>query len=187
MCLLGNRLLSEENSGNCTKEEGSALWNLYCKYQEDIVEGVSAIGANLTSRVVKCDPYFLSHNTSLVPGIRGLASGVFMGIITFFIVIFVFQLYSERDVIQIHVVLVTSRKSWSLAFRRGPSRGKDHEPRGHWDFGSAALQPGVVGYINNVHLIGWHLLPQRYWYIKKEKNNVHISLPLKRTIPNGFW
>ncbi|EFX88997.1 hypothetical protein DAPPUDRAFT_41064 [Daphnia pulex] len=59
MCLLGNRLLSQENSGNCTKEEGSALWNLYCK-------------------AVKCDPYFLSHNTSLVPGIRGLASGVFM-------------------------------------------------------------------------------------------------------------
>jgi potassium/chloride transporter 4/5/6 len=79
MCLLGNRLLSQENSGNCTKEEGSALWNLYCKYTDEIVEGVSNIGANLTSRAVKCDPYFLSHNTSLVPGIHGLASGVFMG------------------------------------------------------------------------------------------------------------
>ncbi|XP_045025861.1 solute carrier family 12 member 4 isoform X2 [Daphnia magna] len=78
MCLLGNRLLSQEHSGNCTKEEGSALWNLYCKYQDELVEGVTTIGANLTSRAVKCDPYFLSHNTSLVPGIRGLASGVFM-------------------------------------------------------------------------------------------------------------
>lgn len=87
MCLLGNRLLSQENSGNCTKEEGSALWNLYCKYQDEIVEGVTNIGANLTSRVVKCDPYFLSHNTSLVPGIRGLASGVFMGTIKLFIFI----------------------------------------------------------------------------------------------------
>ncbi|XP_057370739.1 solute carrier family 12 member 4-like isoform X1 [Daphnia carinata] len=78
MCLLGNRLLSQEHSGNCTKEEGSALWNLYCKYQDELVEGVTTLGANLTSRVVKCDPYFLSHNTSLVPGIRGLASGVFI-------------------------------------------------------------------------------------------------------------
>ncbi|KAI9564397.1 hypothetical protein GHT06_008136 [Daphnia sinensis] len=78
MCLLGNRLLSQEHSGNCTKEEGSALWNLYCKYQDELVEGVTTLGANLTNRMVKCDPYFVSHNTSLVPGIRGLASGVFM-------------------------------------------------------------------------------------------------------------
>lgn len=80
MCMLGNRLLSDENSGNCTKEEGSPLWNLYCKYQDELVEGIGAIGANITNRVVKCDPYFESHNTSRVQGIKGLASGVFLGI-----------------------------------------------------------------------------------------------------------
>lgn len=77
--MLGNRLLSQDNTGNCTKEEGSPLWNLFCKYQDELAEGVSAIGANLTTRIAKCDPYFDMHNTSRVKGIRGLASGVFLG------------------------------------------------------------------------------------------------------------
>lgn len=77
--MLGNRLLSEENTGNCTKEEGSPLWNLFCKYQDEIVDSVS----NLTARVAKCDPYFEAHNTSRIQGIRGLASGVFLGNLLF--------------------------------------------------------------------------------------------------------
>ena len=79
--MLGNRLLAQENTGNCTKEEGSPLWELFCKYQDELVEGVVGFGANLTRRVAKCDPYFEAHNTTLVPGIRGLASGVFLGIL----------------------------------------------------------------------------------------------------------
>jgi len=64
MCFLGNRLLKSEHSGNCTKEEGSPLWELFC---------------NLNNRtlVYECDPYFEAHNTSLVRGVKGLQSGVF--------------------------------------------------------------------------------------------------------------
>uniref|UniRef100_A0A6B2E4U6 Putative amino acid transporter n=1 Tax=Phlebotomus kandelakii TaxID=1109342 RepID=A0A6B2E4U6_9DIPT len=58
MCVLGNRLLKDIPIENCTQEEGGQLWNLFCAEQP-------------------CDPYFLSHNTSTVRGIRGLASGVF--------------------------------------------------------------------------------------------------------------
>ena len=82
--MLGNRLLSDENSGNCTKEEGSPLWNLYCQYTDVMVDqlvGGSGAGAgnNRTIQVARCDPYFESHNVTLIPGIRGLASGVFLG------------------------------------------------------------------------------------------------------------
>lgn len=79
LCLLGNRLLAGELQDNCTKDEGSPVWQQFCKYQDELVEGVSALGANLTTQVIKCDSYFDSHNTSLVKGIRGLASGVFLG------------------------------------------------------------------------------------------------------------
>lgn len=75
MCLLGNRLLAEEGAGNCTKEEGSALWNTFCKYQEVVIDGL----LNSTVRVAQCDPYFEKSNVTRVPGIRGLASGVIMG------------------------------------------------------------------------------------------------------------
>lgn len=79
MCLLGNRLLAKELDDNCTKAEGSPLWNQFCQYQEELIEGVAALGTNLTTQVIKCDSYFESHNVSVVQGIRGLASGVFLG------------------------------------------------------------------------------------------------------------
>ncbi|GAB0091147.1 solute carrier family 12 member 6 [Sergentomyia squamirostris] len=58
MCVLGNRLLKDIPIENCTQEKGGHLWNLFCAQEP-------------------CDPYFLSHNISVVRGIRGLASGVF--------------------------------------------------------------------------------------------------------------
>jgi len=64
MCFLGNRLLKQEDSGNCTKEEGTALYDLFC-------------AVNSKTQEVVCDPYFEAHNTSLVRGVKGLASGVF--------------------------------------------------------------------------------------------------------------
>lgn len=57
MCVLGNRLLKDININNCTQEVGGTLWNLFCENN-------------------KCDPYFASHNVSIVRGIKGLASGV---------------------------------------------------------------------------------------------------------------
>ena len=66
MCFLGNRLLKEEHSGNCTKEEGSPLWNLFCSL-------------NNRTLVYECDPYFEAHSTSMVRGVKGLQSGVFFG------------------------------------------------------------------------------------------------------------
>lgn len=58
MCVLGKRLLKDIAIENCTQEEGGQLWNIFCAEQP-------------------CDPYFLSHNLSIVRGIRGLSSGVF--------------------------------------------------------------------------------------------------------------
>lgn len=75
--MIGNRLMAEEGAGNCTKDEGSALWHTFCKYQEVLVEGL--YGENRTSRVAHCDPYFEKNNVSRIPGIRGLASGVILG------------------------------------------------------------------------------------------------------------
>lgn len=60
MCTLGNRLLKDVHPDNCTQDVGGALHNLYC----------SAPGV--------CDPYYLANNVSLVRGIKGLSSGVFM-------------------------------------------------------------------------------------------------------------
>ena len=80
--MLGNRLLSDEHSGNCTKEEGSPLWELYCKYTDVLVDqlvGGGGGGINRTIQVARCDSYFESHNVTRIPGIRGLASGVFLG------------------------------------------------------------------------------------------------------------
>lgn len=60
MCVLGRRLVKDISIDNCNKTIGGPLHNLYC--------------LNSTS----CDPYYDSHNVSIVQGIKGLASGVFM-------------------------------------------------------------------------------------------------------------
>lgn len=60
MCTLGNRLLKDVHPDNCTQDVGGALYNLYC----------TAPGV--------CDPYYLANNVSLVRGIKGLSSGVFL-------------------------------------------------------------------------------------------------------------
>jgi potassium/chloride transporter 4/5/6 len=62
MCVLGNRLLQEDGSGNCTKEIGSPLYHSFCKAYE--LDGVV------------CDAYFTQHNVTRVRGIKGLSSGV---------------------------------------------------------------------------------------------------------------
>jgi len=53
----------------------------------DQLVGGSGAGAgnNRTIQVARCDPYFESHNVTLIPGIRGLASGVFLGKIDSFL------------------------------------------------------------------------------------------------------
>ncbi|ODM89739.1 Solute carrier family 12 member 6 [Orchesella cincta] len=59
MCVLGNRLLQQVN-GTCSKESSSALHKEFCPF-----------GA-------MCDSYFQTHNVSIVNGIQGLSSGVFL-------------------------------------------------------------------------------------------------------------
>lgn len=76
MCVLGNRLVQAEGAGNCTKEVGSDLWKQFCK-EQDSFNGVV------------CDEYFERHNTSIVKGIKGLASGVFFDN--------VFNSFAEQD------------------------------------------------------------------------------------------
>lgn len=63
MCLLGNRLLQEDGSGNCTKEVGSQLYKTFCTTHNEL-DGMV------------CDDYFIRHNATRIKGIRGLASGV---------------------------------------------------------------------------------------------------------------
>ncbi|XP_029172821.1 solute carrier family 12 member 6 isoform X2 [Nylanderia fulva] len=63
LCVLGRRLLKDIDVVNdCNKNLNGKLHNLYC--------------GNFTH--TKCDPYFLANNLTIVNGIRGLASGVFL-------------------------------------------------------------------------------------------------------------
>ncbi|KAJ4450561.1 hypothetical protein ANN_01988 [Periplaneta americana] len=65
MCILGKRLLKDVDVTNdCHKEPHGALYRAFCK--------------NTTSNEMECDEYFLSHNTSIVRGIKGLSSGAFL-------------------------------------------------------------------------------------------------------------
>ncbi|XP_017890566.1 solute carrier family 12 member 4 isoform X2 [Ceratina calcarata] len=64
MCILGRRLLKDINVlQDCNKNVSGVLHRLYC--------------GNTTS-TLKCDPYYLENNATIVNGIRGLASGVFL-------------------------------------------------------------------------------------------------------------
>ncbi|XP_022130318.2 solute carrier family 12 member 4 isoform X1 [Pieris rapae] len=58
MCVLGKRLLKDIHIDNCTKTVGGELEQIFCP--------------NNT-----CDPYYQTHEVSIVQGIKGLASGVF--------------------------------------------------------------------------------------------------------------
>ncbi|XP_017780215.1 PREDICTED: solute carrier family 12 member 4 isoform X2 [Nicrophorus vespilloides] len=59
MCVLGKRLLKDISLNECNKTEGGALHRVFC---------------NTTT----CDPYYESHNVSIVQGIKGLSSGVLL-------------------------------------------------------------------------------------------------------------
>lgn len=66
LCVLGRRLLKDITVlTDCNKNVNGPLHQIYC---------------NST----KCDPYYLENNITIVNGIRGLASGVFLGEIIIF-------------------------------------------------------------------------------------------------------
>lgn len=52
MCVLGKRLMKDINIENCTKQVGGPLYELFCPNK------------------TKCDPYFMTHNLSIVRGIK---------------------------------------------------------------------------------------------------------------------
>ncbi|XP_076762528.1 solute carrier family 12 member kcc isoform X6 [Xylocopa sonorina] len=61
MCILGKRLLKDINvMTDCNKNRSGILHQLYCPNN------------------TKCDSYYLENNVTIVNGIRGLASGVFL-------------------------------------------------------------------------------------------------------------
>ncbi|XP_070149293.1 solute carrier family 12 member 4 isoform X1 [Polyergus mexicanus] len=63
MCVLGRRLLKDINVlSDCNKNVSGVLHSIYC--------------GNSTRS--KCDPYYTENNVTIVNGIRGLASGVFL-------------------------------------------------------------------------------------------------------------
>ncbi|XP_035732735.1 solute carrier family 12 member 6-like isoform X6 [Vespa mandarinia] len=66
MCILGKRLLKDlDVLTQCNKNTGGYLHNVYCH--------------NITNTTTtKCDPYYLESNVTIINGIRGLASGVFL-------------------------------------------------------------------------------------------------------------
>ncbi|XP_043672366.1 solute carrier family 12 member 4 isoform X2 [Vespula pensylvanica] len=66
MCILGKRLLKDlDVLTQCNKNPGGHLYNVYCH--------------NVTNTTTtKCDPYYLESNVTIINGIRGLASGVFL-------------------------------------------------------------------------------------------------------------
>ncbi|XP_031825352.1 solute carrier family 12 member kcc isoform X2 [Nomia melanderi] len=65
MCVLGKRLLKDiDVLTDCNKDVNGALHKLYC--------------GNGSVPIHKCDPYYLNHNVTIINGIRGLASGVFL-------------------------------------------------------------------------------------------------------------
>lgn len=61
MCVLGNRLLKDIHITDCNKTDTGVLHDIFC--------------VNST-----CDPYYLNHNVTVVRGIKGLSSGVILGI-----------------------------------------------------------------------------------------------------------
>ncbi|XP_076283775.1 solute carrier family 12 member kcc isoform X3 [Lasioglossum baleicum] len=64
MCVLGKRLLKDINVlEDCNKNVSGPLHRVYC--------------GNTTSSQ-KCDPYYAENNVTIINGIRGLASGVFL-------------------------------------------------------------------------------------------------------------
>ncbi|XP_032686936.1 solute carrier family 12 member 6 isoform X1 [Odontomachus brunneus] len=64
LCVLGRRLLKDINVfTDCNKNVTGALHKIYC--------------GNSTT-YTKCDPYYTENNITIVDGIRGLASGVFL-------------------------------------------------------------------------------------------------------------
>lgn len=63
--MLGRRLLKDINVlTDCNKNVTGALHKIYC---------------GNSTQYTKCDPYYIENNVTLVDGIRGLASGVFLG------------------------------------------------------------------------------------------------------------
>ena len=63
MCILGKRLLKDIDIQDCHKRPDGPLHKLFC--------GNSTLG--------RCDEYYSEHEVSIRNGIRGLASGVFLG------------------------------------------------------------------------------------------------------------
>ncbi|XP_044577930.1 solute carrier family 12 member 4 isoform X2 [Cotesia glomerata] len=61
ICVLGKRLLKDIPITACYKNETGPLADIFC---------------NKTTRV--CDAYYSSHNVSIINGIKGLSSGVFL-------------------------------------------------------------------------------------------------------------
>jgi len=61
LCLLGRRLLKDiDVLSDCNKNVNGVLHNIYCNG-------------------TKCDSYYSENNLTIANGIRGLASGVFLG------------------------------------------------------------------------------------------------------------
>ncbi|KAK6642647.1 hypothetical protein RUM43_004149 [Polyplax serrata] len=64
MCVLGNRLLKDIDISDCNKT-AEPLRAIFCGNTTDDPE-------------LNCDPYWLKNNVSIVRGIKGLSSGVFL-------------------------------------------------------------------------------------------------------------
>ncbi|XP_053986701.1 solute carrier family 12 member 4 isoform X2 [Hylaeus volcanicus] len=66
MCILGRRLLKDiDVMADCNKNTSGVLHQIYCKSNNSLLPN-------------NCDPYYMQNNLTIINGIRGLASGVFL-------------------------------------------------------------------------------------------------------------
>lgn len=91
MCVLGNRLLKDIDIGNCTKDRGSGLYNIFCENGEcdEYFRGkffllvlvcfkdiISLIHGHFFSLSLSSSFNTTESNVTIRQGIRGLESGV---------------------------------------------------------------------------------------------------------------
>jgi len=117
LCVLGRRLLKDINIlTDCNKNVSGALHRLYC--------------GNST----RCDPYYTQNNITIVNGIRGLASGVFLGKIVIFLIIAEWEIsIKQKCRIKIRSILYfSSRREYMGQVPRGGSVDRLRErPEGY--------------------------------------------------------
>ena len=139
MCILGKRLLKDINVlTDCNKNVSGVLHQIYC--------------GNSTT---KCDPYYVENNVTIVNGIRGLASGVFLGRHL--------RTWSSSDLQMVdyikHIGFTAFREHLEQFPRRRPTDRLWKRSQGHGPNGYVFVQPDPGRSYHYLHHSHRYLLP----------------------------